>query len=395
MRLLLVLLRRGDQFFCLAVLVICLGFLQIFELPLFVGSRRVTSAKAVPVSPIPRQEQADPDHHADDGSAANASASKAAVFNECFRQRFAAYWDAANRSIQSLNPHCRLETWVQHVSPRNITASTRSDFEHTHPDLMKRLEGSCILLLGDSTDRQIIEQWCPRWSKNSRIEVWMPQNKTTGRPIRDDHPRLVQAVWDNAGLRCRPRPNVTIGTYLHYGVSEPPYWKFAHTYNPELVDDVSLDWGSTTNERVQNDVPKFFRECHGERRVVVVQSYLWDLARQWFIYDTEQPPMEMIAAWADNVTHLVQKVRAAVPPGTLVGWRYAGPLMAAKGRDTETILRMNDAIADVSRLGVDFVADYGAILGSNLTKNPFPAHPPQHPLALYLNLLFNAIFAAW
>jgi hypothetical protein len=388
MRLLLLVRGRGDQFFCLAILVICLVFLQIFELPLFVGSRRVTSTKAA---------EAVPDH--DGGSAkASAAASKAAVFNECFRQRFDAYWDAANRSIQSLNPHCRLDTWVQHVSPRRTASrSTRSDFEHTHPDLMKRLEGSCILLLGDSTDRQIIEQWCPRWSQSAgkKIEVWMPQNKTTGRQIRD--PRLVQAVWNNAGLRCRPRPNITIGTYLHYGVSEPPYWKFAHTYNQQLVHDQnpSLDWGSTTNERVQNDVPKFFRECSGDRRVVVVQSYLWDLARQWFIYDTEQPPMEMIAAWAVNVTHLVQRVRAAVPPGTLVGWRYAGPLIAGKGRDTETILRMNDAIADVARLGVDFVADYGAVLGSNLTKNPFPAHPPQHPLALYLNLLFNAIFAAW
>lgn len=321
--------------------------------------------------------------------ALSTTSNKAQRLQECFQRRFDAYWDANNRSIQSFNEKCRLETWVQH--PSTLT-TIRSDFEHTNPQLMERLEGSCILLFGDSTDRQIIEKWCPRWSKK-RMEVWMPMNKTTGRHIRDY--KTANAVWNNAGIRCHPGKNFTFGTYLHYGVSEPPYWKFAHTYDKAIANNTMLDWGPTTNERALHDVPKFFDECEGERRVIVIQSYLWDLARHWFIYDTERPAQEMIEAWAVNVTRLIQTVRTAVPSGTLVGWRYAGPLIAAKGRDTETILKMNQAIADVQQLGVDFVADYGAVLGSNLTRNPFPAHPPPHPLSLYLNLLLNAIFAAW
>ena len=322
----------------------------------------------------------------------------------CFTRRLDGYWDFATHSIHFRDEYCEMETVVQEPSMPDPTAVAMNG--HTQANLFERLQGSCILLFGDSTDRQITESWCPRWMeghvqrKDKAIQLWSPKNRTTGRSIRDHV--LAGQVWHNGGLRCSPGGKFTFGSYMHYGVSAPPLWKFAHTYQTDLPH-AELLWGNTTDERILHDIPRYFAECdaqgHNRHRVVVIQSYLWDLARQWFVYDTERPPPSMIHEWAVNATKLVQHVRDVVPQGTLIAWRYAGPLVADKGRDTQTISDMNAAFlakASKDSLHLDFVADYGAILSSELTKKsgPFPAHPPALPRTAYLNLLLNAILAS-
>jgi len=295
----------------------------------------------------------------------------------------------------------QMEALVQEPNMPNPTATSMGKNSHSKLDLFDRLQDSCILLFGDSTDRQIVENWCPRWMegsvwrKDKAIQLWTPKNSTNGKSIRDH--KLAGKVWNNGGLRCSPEGKFTFGSLMHYGVAPPPFWKFAHTYETDLPHE-QLSWGNSTEERIHQDIPAYFRECdkqgHNKKRIVVVQSYLWDLARQWFVHGTEHPPPLMIEQWAVNASRLVQQVREAAPTGSRIAWRYAGPMIAGKGRDSHAIADMNTAFLR-QHAKVDFVADYGAILESALiTKSgPFPAHPPALPRTAYLNLLLNAILS--
>lgn len=321
----------------------------------------------------------------------------------CFSTRLSGFWNFSTNSIQFHDEKCQsqMETLVQEPRMANPSATNMDESLRTQADLSNRLDGSCILLFGDSTDRQIVEDWCPKWMeryirrKDRAIQLWSPKNLTTGRSIRDHV--LAGKVWNNGGIRCSPAGKFTFGSLMHYGVAPPPLWKFAHTYEPDLPH-AELMWGNSTAERVSMDIPRFFRECdekgHRDLRVVVVQSYLWDLARQWFVHETDFPPQAMIDQWAVNASRLVHDVRAAAPNGTRVAWRFAGPLLSGHGRNTEAIERMNEAF-EKEEVRTDFVADYGAILGSELIlkSGPFPAHPPPLPRTSYLNLLLNAVLS--
>lgn len=321
------------------------------------------------------------------------------IFHRCYKDRFHGYWDDATHSMRSFDATCdeNLQTLVQ--EPRNpnptVEPSTMEE-QHTANSLYDQLEGSCILLFGDSTDRHIIENWCPRWMsgvrKNKRVELWMPDNA--------EPKDITKTVKDDGGSRCSPRNKFTFGNYMHYGVAPPPYWSFAHMYQPNI--SVHLNWSNTTLERVANDVPKFFQHCddigHDKLNVVVVQSYIWDLTRQWYVHGTKRPPASMIREWAYNATVLIEKLREAVPDA-LIAWRFAGPLTSDDGRDAQAIHDMNEAMAAVKMTEkVDFVTDYGAVLSSSLAsvnnKGPFKLHPPDLPRTSYLNLLLNTLVQA-
>jgi hypothetical protein len=452
------------------------------------------------------------------------------LFQRCFRARFQGYWDTSTRSMRSFDPVCdqNLRTLLledqepvindgnrsgdgheNKIPDKNTTASEKDQItaaatsNNNEPPLLNELlDGACILLLGDSTDRQLIEHWCPRWMcavpkrrrrrrKGNRkkgtydsggITIWMPDNianaTTSGR--HEEEAVIMDEVWDNAGLQCTPggtgvhanssSGRFTIGSYMHYGVAPPPYWKYAHMYSGKNFSNTSasdlgarLNWGSTTEDRVLIDVPKFFARCreeheqrdtssnstsrqppqgrhrHRHRRplnVVVVQSYYWDLARQWYVHKTDRPPPSFYGEWANNATRLVEMVRTALTnatsttrvasssssassppaaasasggaaaspptndePRVLVGWRYGGPVQANQGRDSRAIDEMNRALEAVRMSHrADFAADYGAVLGSALAgknhRRPFPVHPPAAPRTAYLNLLLNALALA-
>jgi hypothetical protein len=323
------------------------------------------------------------------------------IFNRCYKDRFHGYWDDQTNAMRSFDATCdaHLQTLVQEPSNPNPSADASTmEGQHTSNTLYNQLEGSCILLFGDSTDRHIIENWCPRWMsnvpKNQRVELWMPDN---AKP-KD----ITKKVRDDGGSRCSPRNKFTFGNYLHYGVAPPPYWHFAHMYQTDISPH--LNWSNTTLERVANDVPKFFQQCdtvgHDKLKVIVVQSYVWDLSRQWYVHGTKRPPASMIQEWAQNATILLEKVREAVPKDTLIAWRYAGPIETSEGRDTQAIHDMNEAIMAALKMSetVDFVTDYGAVLASTLAsvnnKGPFTLHPPALPRTSYLNLLLNALVQA-
>jgi hypothetical protein len=184
---------------------------------------------------------------------------------------------------------------------------------------------------------------------------------------------------------------------MHYGVGPPPYWQFAHIHLKNVP--ANLEWGNSTWERVTLDIPQFFSDCekagHTKHNVVVVQSYLWDLARQG---QQRYSPVEM-ADWAQNATRLVAAVRAAVPNHTKLAWRYHGPVPNGLAWDAPTIEAMNHAM-QVAHPEVDFVVDYGAVLSSSLARlhgSPeqpyFDHHPPVVAQAAYLNLMLNAVLA--
>lgn len=322
------------------------------------------------------------------------------IFNRCYRDRFHGYWDDATNSMRSFDTICdkHLQTLVQEPSDPNPTVQDgMMDRQHTVNTLYDQLEGSCILLLSDSTDRVIIENWCPRWmedtSHTQAVELWMPDNVGA---LND----LTATSRNVAGWRCSPKRKFTIGNYFHYGVSSLPYWKFAHFYFPDYSPH--LTWSNTTSERVSKDVPKFFDQCdklgHNKLKVVVVQSYIWDLTRQWYVHKTARAPASMIQEWAYNVTVMIEEVRQAVPDA-LIAWRFAGPLDSSQGRDAQAIYDMNEALAAIQLTEkVDFVTDYGAVLSSSLTsinnKGPFDYHPPALPRTAYVNLLLNALVQA-
>jgi hypothetical protein len=126
--------------------------------------------------------------------------------------------------------------------------------------------------------------------------------------------------------------------------------------------------------------------------VVVVQSYLWDLARQG--------QLRQMADWTQNATRLVAAVRAAVPNHTKLAWRYHGPVPNGHAWDAPTIEAMNHAL-QAAHPEVDFVVDYGAVLASSLARlrglpeQPyFDHHPPIAAQTAYLNLMLNAVLAA-
>jgi hypothetical protein len=133
-------------------------------------------------------------------------------------------------------------------------------------DLFKELAGSCILLFGDSTDRQIIETWCPRWTTlttttTGKTELWSPRNASDGTFL--DSTKLGPKIRDDGGWRCSPgqqnNGQFTFGNLMHCGVGPPPYWQFAHIHLKNVP--ANLEWGNSTWERVTLDIPQFFSDC--------------------------------------------------------------------------------------------------------------------------------------
>lgn len=321
------------------------------------------------------------------------------TLQRCYRDRFHGYWERKTNRMRSFDERCEEQTLVQEPAMPNPLAKRMGDERHTSETLFDKLKGTCILLFGDSTDRQIVEHWCPRWKAS--VNLWMPRKKGTGEKLSDA--RIIQQVRDNGGIQCSPGNKFTFGSYRNYGVAPPPYWKFAHTYETESLPN-DLEWGSTTTERIQNDIPKFFDDCGTNgftNKYIVFQSYLWDLARQWYIEKTDRPPPSMIQDWAANVTTTIESIRQAVPDATLA-WRFAGPMQTEgtkEGRDAQAIVDMNHALQALGiAKRVDFVVDYGAVLSSSLAtiqhKGYYPVHPPALPRTTYLNHLLNALVAA-
>lgn len=318
-----------------------------------------------------------------------------AILDRCYKGRFQGYWDFTFNRMRFDDPVCDESLITLVKVPKKKDASVKRGElykKHTNPALFDRLEGSCILMMGDSTDRQVYEKWCPRWAtKGENSEIWMPEKGAE---------RLNKQQLRYVGLRCNVRNSFTFGQYAHYGVSAPPYWKIAHMYDRKGPQD--LDWGNTTVERVKRDVPTFFQRCdedgHDVFKVVILQSYLWDLAREHLYGNTTRPTPQFMSEWATNVTTMVSWVRDAVPDA-VIAWRFAGDLIAGKGRDSQAMSDMNAAIIALGdKMQIDFFTDYGAVLGSELAvKNgkPFNTHPPDEPQTGYANLMLNALVAAY
>jgi hypothetical protein len=328
------------------------------------------------------------------------------LLERCYKKRFNGYWDFKDMQMRAFDSVCddSMEKFVQAPLPKNdavMDQTTTKMYKDTDPKLFEQLEGACILLLGDSTDRQLVETWCSRWDEQDKTQMWMPENFTF--PSGTDKERNEEK---RAGFKCRAgnfrnnddKKTFTFGSYFHYGVAPPPYWKFAHTYNP------NINWGNTTDERVTQDVPKYFQKCHQEGHskfnVVIVQSYFWDLARQWYLYNTERPPPEMIRDWSHNATKFVKLIRTTLPNVT-VAWAFRGSVRTGGGIDSQAIHDMNQAILALDgeqKLDVDFFADYGAVLDSALAhkkKEPYPMHPPPVAQSGYINILMNALVTAY
>jgi hypothetical protein len=96
------------------------------------------------------------------------------IFEQCYKKkRFHGYWDNVTKRMRHFDPLCD-ESIVALVKDPSMSDSFMQGpviKNHTSLTLLEKLEGSCILLLGDSTDRQIMERWCPRWGLQ---KIWMP-----------------------------------------------------------------------------------------------------------------------------------------------------------------------------------------------------------------------------
>jgi hypothetical protein len=136
------------------------------------------------------------------------------IFEQCYKKkRFHGYWDDVTKRMRHFDPLCD-ESIVALVKDPSMSDSFMQGpviKNHTSLTLLEKLEGSCILLLGDSTDRQIMERWCPRWGLQ---KIWMPP----------DGEQTLEHLHQTAraGHICDVLGNFSIGQYQHYGVGDPP-----------------------------------------------------------------------------------------------------------------------------------------------------------------------------
>ena len=159
-----------------------------------------------------------------------------------------------------------------------------------------------LLLIGDSTDRQLLSNLCETF--RSRVT-----NYTNG-------PR--EFLKQN-GVFCRIGSRSAVGQFHNFGVEEPPYW---HVWKTHVASGVS----NHSFERIRQDCIGFRDVARGDPSVVMVRSASWDYSRWWQDVGMPQTPPDqwchggLVDHWRSALADYLQLVRATFPRATLL-WR--------------------------------------------------------------------------
>ena len=295
----------------------------------------------------------------------------------CFHLASSAKQDSGRTPCKygELKGEFRDKTWHLHTQP---SSSCRLNEIISRREGPKKI-GSCkrqssVLAIGDSVDRDAIQRACNHFGAEFKPYVKLT-TKLRGK---------------NSYNFCHiPELNVTLGQFMNFGVFKEPYWKFAYPIPSEFhVDNV---------EHIRLDAANFSKLLpDGQPTIVIVQSYLWDLAREWMVRGKLkrywQPEPGFVHQWFARVKKLLAVVKDTFPSSKVM-WRTAPPPKEGEdGRNNRIIHSMNEIMRSyASHAGLEII-DYGSMLQGMSPEKSFATHPGIDASLAYMNVLLNCLF---
>lgn len=181
------------------------------------------------------------------------------------------------------------------------------------------------LLIGDSTDRNKLHAACARFG--TRAESYVPNL------------HLELAHGNSGYAACALGSRVVLGQFMHYGVMDPPYFRYAYPVKPPLRNE--------SYAHLSHDAILFRAHANGGREptLVVLQSYAWDIAAECQRRHHSRLLQGDIADWTARVVKSVRHVRRIFPRSKLM-WRTSHPFSVFCATPT-LIDRMNAAVRAV------------------------------------------------
>jgi len=231
-----------------------------------------------------------------------------------------------------------------------------------------------ILFIGDSLDRNAVAYACNYFG-------------ATLHPFLSSEGSMLKYQY------CKiPRLNLTLANFASYGVFDPPYWKFAY------IDESSQFPRNVHNHsfsHIEHDTKCFNRINSGkDPDLVVIQSYLWDLSREWLLAGQSldfEPARGFVEAWLSRVAQFIDVVERRFPSAKYV-WRTAPLPKADIGRTLRIIEDMNDSVVNYlqkDRKEIN-ICDWGKMLLSTNSPQKEPrTHPSRIASLAYMNVILN------
>lgn len=248
--------------------------------------------------------------------------------------------------------------------------------------LFRSLGNTSVLLVGDSTSAQLLWHACEthRQPPQPFVPVHGPEHEALNKSmLRWYHHRL--RSLDNHYCRLRAgragrsgrEASVLLGSFSHYGILDPPYWRHAYPFAPWLANN--------SYAMVREDMTKFAALNGGDPALIVASSGFWDIAALWATEGAASPTWHATAAhaavYAARVRRFVGVLARTFPRSTVV-WR----LMHAGQKHSVTpavVTLFNDAVrAEVAALGVPLVnaeAMMAAVSAKTHPDMPFKGYP--------------------
>ena len=188
------------------------------------------------------------------------------------------------------------------------------------------------------------------------------------------------------------RMNLTVANFMSYGVFPPPYWKYAYLDMRSILPE---NVANETFSHINIDTKRFNMVNFGQDpTIVVVQSYLWDLAREWLVIGSRPkfiPQEEFFTQWLDGVKTLLGVMKKRFQNAQIV-WRTAPDPQPAMGRNRELTRKMNRLVLEYlksSNEGVRIVDWSKILLDRNSPQKRPRTHPGQVASLAYVNLVLN------
>ena len=231
-----------------------------------------------------------------------------------------------------------------------------------------------ILFIGDSLDRNAVAYACKYFN-------------ATLHPFLSSEGSVLKYQFCTI-----PRLNLTLANFVNYGVFDPPYWKFAY------VDESTLFPPNVHNHsfsHIEHDTKCFNRINFGkDPDLVVIQSYLWDLSREWLLSGQSldfEPSSGFVGEWVSRVAKFIDVVQHRFPHGKYV-WRTAPFPNPDIGRTLQIIEDMNESIVEYLRKHRKEIniCDWSKILLATNSPEKVPrTHPRRIASLAYVNVILN------
>lgn len=235
-------------------------------------------------------------------------------------------------------------------------------------------EATSILLIGDSLDRNAVQFACehfgihPHKYLNSSIPVMKYQ------------------------FCVIPEMNLTLANFMSFGVFDPPYWKFAYVDEKKKWDE---NVAKNSYSHIETDT-KLFNAVNSDQDpdLVVFQSYLWDLSREWLLHDSPKvftPSEEFFSDWISRVKLFITLLKERFPEAQII-WRTAPYPAPGSGRNKQIIDRMNHSILQWLKQSDQCVkiVEWNKILSDKNSPEVVPrTHPGVEASLGYINLILN------